>query len=306
MPAQCGRLRRVFADTSRNAHWVKAGTPGRAERGLITPSDAWEAQCRRGGGLSERHWVHYRHGGDRKSRALRPGRQQVSRNTGSDKETCSLQEAGSSHPVPLSACLFSNALVSNIRASPSSIFFLSFFPFVNISKIFFIVKGNGNRFEGIWISIESVKAFICRFYLLCFFYWTLKTSHSAPPHCLQTLFKSPLECRYLTYLPVHSHSIVWIQDIPHEFLLFCIVQPPENQCFTSTDHWIFLFFFFFFIYIFFSHFVYDNYTKEGNILLTHIYLICYRLPTSMSTILIASVFVVFHIRVFVDTKRFQV
>lgn len=151
---------------------------------------------------------------------------------------------------------------------PLPFFFLSFFPFVNISKIFFIVKGNGNRFEGIWISIESVKAFICRFYLLCFFYWTLKTSHSAPPHCLQTLFKSPLECRYLTYLPVHSHSIVWIQDIPHEFLLFCIVQPPENQCFTSTDHWIFLFFFFF-SYIYFFHILFMTIIPKKGIFYWH-------------------------------------
>lgn len=43
--------------------------------------------------------------------------------------------------------------------------------------------------------------------------------------------------------------------------IFVIVQPLENQCFLSTDHWIFLY----------------DYTKEGNILLRHIYLICYKL-----------------------------
>lgn len=117
----------------------------------------------------------------------------------------------------------------------------------------------------IWVFIKSVKAFHCRFYLLCFIFNAANVAFSSTT-LLRTRLKSFLECRYLTNLPVHSHSKVWIQDIPHKFHLFFIVQPPEHQCFTSTDHWIFLFF----------HILYD-YTKEGNILLTHIYLICYRL-----------------------------
>lgn len=46
--------------------------------------------------------------------------------------------------------------------------------------------------------------------------------HSTPPFYLQTLFKSLVECRYLTNLPVYSHSKVWIQDIPHKFHLFLL------------------------------------------------------------------------------------
>lgn len=94
----------------------------------------------------------------------------------------------------------------------------------------------------------------------------LQTLHSAPPLCCNPFWRvlwnadtSPISL-YIVIVK-YEYKIYLIH-----FIFFFIVQPPEHQCFTSTDHWIFLFF----------HILYD-YTKEGNILLTHIYLICYRL-----------------------------
>lgn len=121
------------------------------------------------------------------------------------------------------------------------------------------MRANGNQFEDKCIFVKYVKSFD----LLCFIFHPANFAFSS-----NILFANPSLTQIPHQLPVYSHSIVWIQDIL-KFHLFFIVQPLENLCFTSTDHWIF-----FFLLLF--HILY-GYSKEGNILLTHIYLMCYRL-----------------------------
>lgn len=124
------------------------------------------------------------------------------------------------------------------------------------------MRGQGNQFEDRCI-ILMLKHLIADFIYPVLFS-ILQTLHSALTFCLRTL----PECRYLTNLPVYSHSTVWIQDIPHTFHFFLLYSHFKINVLLQL---ITVWFFFTIVYILYG------YTKEGNILLTHIYLMCYRL-----------------------------
>lgn len=94
------------------------------------------------------------------------------------------------------------------------------------------MRANGNQFEDKCIFVKYVKSFD----LLCFIFHPANFAFSS-----NILFANPSLTQIPHQLPVYSHSIVWIQDIL-KFHLFFIVQPLENLCFTSTDHWIFFFY----------------------------------------------------------------
>ena len=99
--------------------------------------------------------------------------------------------------------------MSNIREllplSFISLVFLSFSAFIKISDIFFIVKGNGNQFEDIWVFIKSVKAFNCRFYLLCFIFDPANVAFSST-----TLFAKPFSRVFLNAdtSPIYLYIVI--------------------------------------------------------------------------------------------------
>lgn len=123
------------------------------------------------------------------------GKSRALEHVGSEWSDIKEVTTGSCHQSPRSFILWiesrfsffiSNALVSNIRdlLPLSFLSFLLFSAFIKISNVFFfIVKGNGNQFEDIWVFIKSVQAFNCRFYLLCFIF--------DPAFSATTLFANP-------------------------------------------------------------------------------------------------------------------
>lgn len=123
-------------------------------------------------------------------------------------------------------------------------FFLLFFASIKISNMCFIVKGNGNQFEDIQVFIKSVKVFDCRFLFIIVLYSIVQRLHSAStPHFVCRNLKSLLECRYLTYLPVYSHSKVWIHNIPHKFHLLLLYSHLKINVLLQqiTGYFVFIF-----------------------------------------------------------------
>lgn len=125
-----------------------------------------------------------------------------------------------------------------------------------------------NRYVLFCFLLSILKRLIAVCFTISMFYMSAYIASRS-----RILLKNLTELRYLTYI-YSSHNIIWIQDIPHIFQLF-LLYSLENQCFTSS-----LGFFFQFTFYCCLKFCMVN----GNILLGHIYLICYTVLTTMSTV----------------------
>lgn len=94
----------------------------------------------------------------------------------------------------------------------------------------------------LWVSNVSVKAFSWRFYLLCFIFDPANSAFSSTAWT-RVILRADSSCPACIY---SRQSEIWIQNIPHEFLLFllCIHLKSMFYCNGSLDS----FFFFFFIF----------------------------------------------------------